>query len=295
MQLVKSKSKENWVLFLGLPALVLWLVFMCFPAIWAIVVSFTNEALVGKAAANPRWVGFDNYIKLLKDSYFLNSITKSFIYVLGSAVIGQLGLGLLLAVLTRRRRRKKDEPPLLGPIATTVCYLGWISPAAVVGFMWLSTLDVEGSLNQLLHLNFTWIVDFPMISIIVINMWWGTGWSMTLMKSAIETIPPEIEECAEVDGANKRQVFYHIILPIIKGPILVNLILITIWTYGVFDVPFMVTAGGPGRKTELMTIFAYLTGFKYFDIGYGVTISVGILVITLVLSLVYQQFLKKGG
>ncbi|GAH40741.1 unnamed protein product, partial [marine sediment metagenome] len=82
--------------------------------------------------------------------------------------------------------------------------------------MWLSTLDVEGSLNQLLHLNFTWIVDLPMISIIVINMWWGTGWSMTLMKSAIETIPPEIEECAEVDGANKRQVFYHIIFPIIK-------------------------------------------------------------------------------
>lgn len=295
MQLAKSKSKEKWVLFLGLPALVLWFVFMCFPAIWGIVQSFTNEALVGKAAANPRWVGFDNYIKLLTDPYFLNSIVRSFIFVFGSAVIGQLGLGLLLAVLTRRGRKKKDKHPLLGPIATTVCYLSWISPAAVVGFMWMSTLDAEGSLNQVLNLGFEWVVDWPMMSIIIINIWWGTGWSMTLMKSAIETVPPEVEESAAVDGANKRQIFYHITLPIIRGPILVNLILITMWTYGVFDVPFMVTAGGPARKTELMTVYAYLTGFKYFDIGYGVTISVGILLITLVFALVYRQFLKKRG
>lgn len=77
------------------------------------------------------------------------------------------------------------------------------------------------------------------------------------------------------------------------GPILVNLIFITIWTYGVFEVPYMLTKGGPAGKTELLTIYGYQQAFKYFDLGYGSTVAVGILVITMVLAIIYYRLLGR--
>lgn len=291
--LQSKKIKGKWVLLLGVPALTLWFMFILLPALWGVLISFTNEALVGKNALNPQFVGFANYIKLFKDAHFINSVQKSFLFVFFSAIIGQAGLGLLLAYLTRRRRKKGDKPPLLGNITSTVVFLGWITPEAVAGLMWLSVLDKNGFFNQVFNLSGNWFVSSPLIAIILINIWGGTAWSMTLLRSAIETVSHEIEESAMVDGASKWQTFRYIILPIIRGPILVNLILITIWTYGVFGVPYMLTRGGPGRMTELMTIYAYNTGFKHFEIGYGATISVATLLITLVFSLLYFRFLQR--
>jgi multiple sugar transport system permease protein len=280
-----------------LPALVLWAIFMVGPALRGIFISFTNEALVGPEAANPRFVGLANYRALLEDPFFYNAVKNSFIFVMGSAVIGQAGLGLLLATLTRSGRRIGRKIALTGGLATTVCYLSWVSPETVIGLSWISYLDKDGFLNQMLgFLGFpqiNWIVRFPMLSIIMANVWWGTGWSMMLFKSAIESIPPELGEAAEVDGASGWQRFRYVTLPLIRGPIMVDLILITIWTYGVFGLPLMLTGGGPARRTELMTIYAYRTAFKHFELGYGTTISVAILIITLTLALIYYRILER--
>ena len=291
--------KKSWgfILALILPAFLLWFVFMVGPAINGIYISFTNEALTGPAAANPRFVGFENYRKLFSDPRFFHSVKNSFIFVMGSAIIGQAGLGLLLAVLTNKRRRIWNKISLMGRLTTTICYLSWVTPETVIGFSWISYLDNEGFLNRIVT-SFgmqpvNWIVRFPMPSIILANIWWGTGWSMMLFKSALESIPPEIEEAAEVDGASGWQRFRYVTLPLLIGPILVDLILITIWTYGVFGLTLMLTGGGPARRTELMTIYAYRMAFKFFELGYGTTVSIGILLITLVLAIFYYRFLER--
>jgi len=291
------KRTRVFVVTLILPALLLWFIFMVGPALRGIYISFTNEALVGEEAAHPRFVGLANYRSLIKDPFFLNSVKNSFVFVMGSAVIGQAGLGLLLAVLTSPRRRIWNRIAPSGRLATTICYLSWVAPETVIGLSWISYLDKEGFLNQVLGTiglpQVNWIVQFPMLSIILANIWWGTGWSMMLFKSAIESIPPELGEAAEVDGASGWQRFRYVTLPLIRGPIMVDLILITIWTYGVFGLPLMLTGGGPARRTELMTIYAYRVAFKFFDLGYGTTISVAILIITLTLAIIYYRILER--
>ena len=267
------------------------------PAINGIYISFTNQALTGPTAANPRFVGLANYRKLFSDPRFFDSVKKSFIFVIGSAIIGQAGLGLLLAVLTNERRRIWNKISFMGRLTTTICYLCWVTPETVIGFSWISYLAPEGFLNRILTTlglqPVNWIIRFPMPCIILANIWWGTGWSLMLFKSALESIPSEIQEAAEVDGASGWQRFRYITLPLLVGPIMVDLILITIWTYGVFGLPLMLTGGGPARRTELMTIYAYRTAFKFFELGYGTTVSIGILLITMVLAIFYYKLLRR--
>jgi len=280
-----------------LPALGLWGLFMVGPGLWGILISLTNVALTGPEARAPRFVGFENYARLLQDPLFYNAVWNSLIFVLGSAVLGQCGLGLLLAVLTSERRRLWPRIWPVGRLASTLCYLSWITPETVVGLSWISFLSYEGVLNQLLKgLGFPpryWLVQHAMPSIIAANIWWGTGWSMMLFKAALESIPREVEEAAEVDGAGGWARFRHITLPLLRGPLLANLTLITIWTYGVFGLPLMLTGGGPVHRTELMTIYAYLVGFRFFKLGYGMAVSVGILLITLGLALFYYRILAR--
>jgi len=291
------KKKPGFFLLLALPAFLLWFVFMLGPALRGVQMSFTNEALVGKAAANPQFVGFENYRRLFADELFFNSIKNSFLFVMGAAIVGQSGLGLLLAVLTSSRRRFWPQMALTGRLATTAAFLAWVAPETVIGFSWISYLDIDGVLNQIVTgfgvTSVWWMVRFPLLSVIIANVWAGTGWSLMLYRSALESIPPEIEEAAEVDGASGWQRFRLITLPMIRGPIQVNLILITIWTYGVFGLPLMLTGGGPAHRSELMTIYAYKQAFKFFELGYGTTVSVGILLITGALALVYYRLLGR--
>ena len=291
------KNKLGALAIFLIPAFLLWGVFMLAPTIWGIYVSFTNEALTGPAAANPRFVGLTNYYQLFQDPLFWGSVRRSFIFVLGSAIIGQAGLGLLLAVLTSERRRVWPVVKPAGRLATLVCWLAWITPESVIGWCWITFLDHDGLLNQMLSAVGAppeyWLVRYGLLSIILANVWMGTGWSMMLFKAALESIPREVEEAAEVDGASGWSKFLHVTFPLLRRPISVDVLLITIWTYGVFGLPLMMTGGGPGHKTELMTIYAYKTGFKYFEIGYGTTVSIGILLITLVLALVYQRLVGR--
>jgi len=282
---------------LMVPAFLLWAIFMLGPAVWGIRLTFTNEALTGPAAKNPQFIGLANYRRLLGDPYFWGSVYRSFVFVLGSAIVGQAGLGLLLAVLTSERRRIWPRVRIAGRLATALCWLAWVTPETLIGWCWISFLDYNGVLNQILKLfglrPVYWMVRHGMLSIILANIWWGTGWSMMLFKAALESIPREVEEAAEVDGASAWQKFRYVVLPLLRRPIFVNVLLITIWTYGVFGLPFMMTGGGPGHRTELMTIYAYKTGFKYFEIAYGTTVSIGILFITLFLALVYHRLLGR--
>src|SRR5690606_17152666 len=236
------------------------------------------------AAAEPGFVGLDNYLKALSDPGFWNSTVLTFQFVLGSAVIGQAVLGFTLAWLMRNRRGT------LKSVVEGIVILAWILPSAVVAFLWVALLDRDsGTLNALLGIpGFAWLLDYPMLSIIVFNTWRGTAFSMMLYGAALGNVPPSHLESARLAGASGLQQLRDVVFPHIRGHILTNLLLISLWTFNDFG-PFLLTAGGPENKTEILAVYVYKTALQAGDLGYGAAISTIILLINLVVAIFYLR------
>lgn len=286
----RSLMGKRVVVFLLIPALCLIFVFLILPGIWVLKIGMTNETLTGAKAKAPDFVGFENYAKVLTDRFFYNALKITLLFVLGSAIIGQAGLGLSLALLTYRRKKLKS-------FVQGLVILAWITPEVVVAYLWIAFLDKDyGTLNIVLStLGFTkvnWFYEHPLLTIIVFNVWRGTAYSMLLFSAALETIPPSYLETADVVGASAWRKFKDIILPNIRSHILTDLILITLWTFNVFT-PYLLTGGGPAFKTELLSIYIYRTAFKYFKLGYGASIATIALLINFALALLYLSLSRR--
>jgi multiple sugar transport system permease protein len=282
-------SRPVGVLFL-LPALVFVAVFLIYPFFSIFFMSFTNQTLVGAAAANPQYVGLGNYAELFNFERWMRrgelgySLWLTAQFVISSALIGQAGLGLLLATLFHNRKG------VLRETIYTLAITAWIIPDVVVAFAWFAFLDPDGTLNAVLNgiglRSVDWLFDYPMLSIIMFNTWRGTAFSMLLFSSAMASIPPSQLETAEVIGANGWQKFRDILLPQLGRYILTDLLLITLWTFNTFT-PFLLTGGGPVMQTDLISIYTYRTGLQFFEFGKGSAIAVIVMVINLLLAGVY--------
>ena len=273
------------------PALVFVTVFLAFPAVWAIYIGITNLTLTGRTAIEPEVVGLANFAAILQDPFFHNSLWITVQFVLGSALLGQMVLGLSLALLLQKKKG------LLRDVVSGVVILAWIIPEVVVAYLWVAFLDYDfGLLNSLRtaagFARVYWFFEHPVLSIVLFNTWRGTAFSMLLFGAALQTIPPSYLETAEVIGASPWRKFRDIILPLIRPHIVTCAILVTIWTFNVFG-PFLLTGGGPAFKTELLSIYTYRNAFKYFKLGYGSAISTLILLINLVLASAYLRL--AGG
>lgn len=286
----RSLMGRKVIVFFLIPALSLIFVFLILPGVWVLKIGMTNETLTGAKAKNPDFVGFENYAKVLSDRFFYNALRITLLFVLGSAIIGQAGLGLSLALLTYRRRRLKS-------FIQSVVILAWIIPEVVVAYLWIAFLDKDyGTLNMLLSAiglrKINWFYEHPLLTIIVFNVWRGTAYSMLLFSAALETIPPSYLETAEVIGASSWRKFKDVILPNIRSYILTDLILITLWTFNVFT-PYLLTGGGPSFRTELLSIYIYRTAFRYFKLGYGASIATIALLVNFALAMFYLSLSRR--
>lgn len=273
------------------PSVLLVALFLLYPFFSIFVMSFTNQSLTGAAARNPQFVGLANYAALFNFDTWMNrgefgaSLWLTAQFVVGSALIGQAGLGLLIATIFHRR------PGPLKQIVTTLAILAWIMPEVVIAFAWFAFLDpFTGTLNGILGTfglpRLDWVLDYPMISIILFNTWRGTAFSMLLFSSALTSIPPSYLETADVIGASTWQKFRDILIPLLRKTIATNMILITLWTFNTFS-PFLLTGGGPNYRTEVVSIFTYRTGLQYFEFGKGSAVAVVVMLINLALASVY--------
>jgi multiple sugar transport system permease protein len=278
------------------PAFIVIAIFMLGPAFWAFYVSFTNMALTGAGAATPQWVGLQNFAQIVRDGEFLNAFRVSLTYLVFSALIGQAGMGLLLALLMRNRQ--KVFKSVLGAIIISA----WVIPDVVAGFLWNSFLAggpqsvlSPGLLNSIMTAltlpQHAWVQEYPMQMIIIANIWRGTAFSMLLYASALEGIPDELLEAAAIDGANLWQRVRSIILPLIKGSIATDLLLITLATLSDFTLVYVLTAGS-NLNTELLTIYQYRQAFQFYQIGYGSAIALLIIAVGAILSLIYIRILR---
>ena len=279
------------------PAILFLATFLIFPVVWVLVISFTNTALTGPAAASPSFVGVLNFSRLfnftrwMRLGEFGNALVNTVIFVLGSALLGQVPLGLAIALLFHKRRGLARE--LVFSLAT----IAWILPGVAVAFAWIAFLDKDfGTFNAILSVfgisRIDWYFDFPLYSIILFNVWRGTAFSMLLFSAALGNIPPSFWETADVIGASAWQRFRDIIFPLIRPNLFTALILVTLWTFNVFT-PYLITGGGPLYRSETVSMYTYRIAFKFFEFGRGAAIAVIMMSINFVLATIYLSLQRR--
>jgi multiple sugar transport system permease protein len=271
------------------PSIIMMALFFVVPIILTVYYSFTNLALTGENVQNLHYVGMDNYRTMLEDPSLKISIINTLIFLLGS-LIGQQVLGFTIAILMKNKN--KIFRSIIGP-----CILvGWVMPEIVVALCSSTFFGDSGTLNAILRFiklpAVEWLYRYPMLSIVLANIWHGTAFSMMNFQSALDGVPTDIEDAARVDGASRFQKMLRIILPNIKNTIATNTMLNTLSTLGVFGLIYTMTGGGPGSKTLTLPIFMYKQAFVSYQLGYGTAISMILLVIGIILSVIYTRLMK---
>jgi multiple sugar transport system permease protein len=271
------------------PSIVLLGLFVAGPILWCFYASFTNSALSGIAARRPKFVGLDNFTTAFTSADVAASLWLTVVFVVLSAVVGQNGLGILLAVFMQHRGK------VLRGVVGTVVVTAWVLPEVVAAFAIYAFLNAQGTLNEVLGwfgMSQNWLYTAPMLAVVLANIWRGTAFSMLVYQAALSEVPSDLVEAAQVDGAGPVRRFWHVVLPVIRRTVVTNLMLITLQTLGVFGLIYVLTAGGPDNKTRTLPLLMYEQAFKFGQIGYGTAIALVLLVLGAVFSLVYIRSLK---
>jgi multiple sugar transport system permease protein len=264
-----------------------------FPAIDVFRFSFTDATLL-----NPDYeYTLGSYSMVTRNPDLPEILRATFVFVISSVVL-QLVLGLLVAMSLHRGVRRG----LWGVSFLRIVILAsWIVPGVASGIVWQLMFNEAsyGFLNGVLRAigisPVPWLSD-PSIAIwsaVLANVWRGTAFSMILLYAGLLVIPRSLYEAAEVDGANAFRQFRYITLPQLRPILLVNTILISIFTLNTFDLILPLTGGGPGRATEVLALYAYNTVFRNFDLSNGAVLAVMLLLISIVFTIFYVRLLPK--
>jgi multiple sugar transport system permease protein len=247
-------------------------------------------SLTGTASLHTEFIGFENFKSMFTDPNFRIAVWNTIVFLIFSAIVGQQILGLILALLMNERNRKFRS--LLGLLIIA----GWVTPEIVVAFIWFAFLSDEGTMNTMLGWlgikPVQWLYQFPMVSVVAANVWHGAAFSMLVFQAALGDVPKEVEEAAMIDGASGWQRLWRVTLPMIRGSIVTNMVLITLQTLGLFTLIFSLTGGGPGNQTETLPIYMYHQAFANYQLGYGTAISLILLLIGILASVGYIRLLK---
>ena len=269
-----------------LPTIVLLAIFFVWPIVLSFYYSMTNMTLSGSKAVNYDFVCFQNFTRLFADPLFRTSFMNTLIFLVFSAIIGQLVFGFIIAYLMKQKNQ------FVRSTVGLITLIGWIMPEVVVSFCMVAFFNRDGSLSMILQSigilkePVAWLVSFPMVSVVIANIWHGTAFSMMQFQAALDDVPAEIEESANLDGANWFHNLIYITIPMIKSTIVTDTILITLKTLAVFGLIYAMTGGGPGTSTTTLSIYMYKQAFGSYQMGYGTAIALIMLIVGIVLSLI---------
>ncbi|MGW8363799.1 carbohydrate ABC transporter permease [Streptomyces wedmorensis] len=273
------------------PALVLFLVFVLAPIVVAVWTGFFKWGGIGPM---DDFVGLANYTKLFDDQVFLGDLGRG-LYLILMSVLVQLPFALFTAVLLNQRLRGRAvyrmlffAPYILSEVVTAVLFTMIFLPGAGMADHLAGFLGLEG-------LQGKWLADpsTVMPTLFVVMIWKYFGFHMMLFLAGLQSIPSEILEAASIDGAGAWQRFRHITLPLLGPTIRISVFLSIIGSIQLFDLVWVMTAGGPNHSSETMAIAMFQFGFKRYQVGYASAISVVLFMISLVFSLFYQRYVLR--
>ncbi|OEC79453.1 carbohydrate ABC transporter permease [Bacillus halotolerans] len=243
------------------------------------------------------FIGLKNYVELFRDPVFYQALTNNVLYAAISIVCQVFGGLILAAVLEDKLVRKWS------PFFRTVFFLPVVISMTVIALLFDFIYNPEtGLLNQLLQaigldqLTRAWLGEdsTAMLSVIFVSQWQSVGYIAMLYIVSIQKIPDELYEAARLDGAGKIQQFFHITIPQTKEMSFVAVVMTLTGAFTVFNEPYILTGGGPGNASEVLSTFLYKSAFTKDMMGYASAIATVVLLITLALSLMQMKFFKTG-
>ncbi|WP_461183937.1 carbohydrate ABC transporter permease [Trueperella pyogenes] len=270
------------------PAVIGFVIFYLVPIVRGFKMSLTDWNLLEEA----KWVGFDNYVRLLEDETFINAVKVTVIYVVVN-ITTQTILGLLIAMLMMRVSQST--------LIRSTLLLPWLIPNVTIAAITLFVLDpTVGLLNHLLSfievgpISFYGDSSIAIYTVALVNSWRNMGYTGLLLFAGIQTIPKMIYESAEVEGASTWQTFRLITVPLLR-PILVMVVVVSmIGSFQIFDTVSVATSGGPGNSTRVIYLYIYEKAFQQFDMGYASAMAV-VLMLALVILTLFQLKLARSS
>ena len=276
-----------------LPAISILCVFLLFPFVWNIYIS-THGVSITTILKEWEFVWLDNFIQVLNDPNFHTSIKISIIFV-GGSVAFQFLIGLLISSLLNQNIKGKQ-------ILIALIMIPWITSGLIAAFSFKFIFDNSfGIINYILeYLGFSsiaWLSDPNIVvwSIIIANVWYGTPFTILFLTAGLLSINPSIYESAKVDGASKIKSYFYLTLPMIKSFIIIDIILITIWSINFFEIPLIMTGGNPLFASTPASLYMYRQAFEFGLLSKGSASGIILLSINIVVAFIYIIALKRRG
>lgn len=281
-----STSRRYQPYVLLFPALFLLLALRLYPIAETFRLSFTNFRLY--APQDTAFIGLGNFAEILQDSVFWLSLRNSVIWV-GVSLAFQFLLGLILALVLNQRFKFRG-------IIRSVLFLPWAVSGFLIGVMWRWMYQPRiGIINDILiRLNiiqeqvaFLSQASTALFAVIVACIWWGIPFFAIMFLSALQTIPQELYDAAEVDGAGGIKQFRYVTLPFLAPVMITTSLLRTIWIFNFIVLIFIMTNGGPFNSSQILTSYMYLKASKSLEFGYAAALAVVAILILTAYAILY--------
>jgi multiple sugar transport system permease protein len=284
-------KKANWFGYSCMaPGILILLVFQALPLAFALYMSFYDLNLMYNTFA---FIGLDNYLQLIKDPVTLIALRNTLIYCFATVSVS-LVLGFALALFLNTRfnhaglvRSLLSMPLILSPIvsATTWAFL-FNDQYGFINFI-LSALGLKPQV---------WLGDpvLALVVIIITGIWITIPFFFIVLFAGLQSLPAEVYESAQIDGANSLNVFRHLTLPLMLPLIILAVTIQLIDAFRVYDIVYLTTFGGPGRATEVFSTFSYKEAFFFFKMGYGITVAVVATLIVIIMGLILIKLFAKN-
>lgn len=286
-ELLRRRTATAGWLFVS-PALLLFLVFVAGPFVFAIVLAFLKWDML----TTPEFVGGDNFVRLFSDPILPQVLLNTFVFAFAS-IVTHLVFGLLLALAVNRVASR-----VLGYFARVAIFFPFLISWAAVALLWKYVLDP--TFGYVAQYAATFGIELPnffadpawaMPAIIFIDLWHTVGFTFIIMLAGLQTVPTELVEAARTDGATSWQIFWNVTLPLMSPTMFFATIITFIGAFQIFDPIQIITKGGPQNSTTTIIMYLYEKGFQAFDMGYAA--AVALLVFVIIMGVTVLQFLGR--
>ena len=270
-----------------LPYLTIFVIFRFVPSVAGLFISFFKWNIVGQA----QFCGIRNFAKLITDRYFYIALENTLMFIL-IAVPTLVVFSLLLAILLNQKLKFRNA-------ARAISIIPYVLIPAVVGIIWNWLYE-----NNFGILNFylkgiglrpvEWLTNdhTALLSVALVIIWSYIGYNTVLFLAGLQGVPKELYEASMIDGANKSQTFFKITLPMLKPVTSMIITLTLVNTVQVFDQIYVMTNGGPGTATLTLVQYMYNSAFQNYDLGYGSTLEIAVLIVLIFLIKIQSKLFK---
>lgn len=288
-------AKQKLVIFaFVLPAAIFMFCMIIIPILYNLVMSFQNVDLMNFAQGDKDFIGLAMYKKVVSNPTFKIALNNTLFFTFW-CLIFQFILGFGMALFFSKQFR-------LSQFLRGLTVVAWVMPmiavAGIFKFMFNGDIGIINDLllkAKIIEEPIRWLSngDTAMIAIIIANIWKGIPFNMILLSTALTTLPRDVFEAASIDGANSFKRFYYITLPLLKPAIISVLTLGFIYTFKVFDLPYVMTGGGPGSATEMLSTLAYRYSFTEYNFSQGSTVANILFALLMIVGVFYISLVNK--